>query len=312
MITLILDNSILKEEVIKVENLKKMYKSKLVTNNVGFTVYKNDIFGILGPNGAGKSTIMKLLLSFIKKDSGKVYINGFDIDRDLKKAMNSISAIIESPNLYMNLTAYDNLYLMKNLATTSKYSIDEMLEIVGLKDRGFDKVKTYSLGMKQRLAIAMALIKDSKIIILDEPTNGLDPSGIVEIREIIKRLARDYDKTIIISSHQLHEIELICNRLIIIQDGKIIKEDSLSNLVKEEKKNINIISRNVEHTIKILSEIEDIDVLEFKNGEIKIGVTKNIELLNLLIEKGCLIDYFERNIITLEEKFMNIVGENNE
>lgn len=300
-------------EIIKVKNLKKTYKNKIVTNDVSFTVYKNDIFGMLGPNGAGKTTIMKLILNLINKDSGEIYINNFDLDKDFKKAMSSISAIIETPSLYTNLNAYDNLYLMKNFSNkNSKYSIDQMLSLVGLNGRKYDKVCTYSLGMKQRLAIAMALVKDSDIIILDEPTNGLDPSGIVEIRNIIKKLVNEYDKTIIISSHQLHEIELICNRLIILQDGKIIKEDSLDNLIKEDRKHIKIISRNLEYTLNLLSKLESVEVITVNDNEIKISTSNDSNLLNLMIEKGCLIDYFERNITTLEDKFIGIVGEDNE
>lgn len=241
-------------EILKVENLTKKRGNKIVVDNLSFTVNKGDIFGFLGPNGAGKSTTMKMILKLIRKDGGKVYIDGFDIDRSFKDAIKNVSAIIESPAIYLDLTAYENLKIVKNFSDSYSvsYAIEDVLKIVGLKGREYEKAKNYSLGMKQRLSIAMALIKNPKIILLDEPTNGLDPKGVVEMRELIKELAHKHNKTIIISSHVLHEIEMMCNRVVIINKGKQILESDIESITNK-KDLFYIRTTDIDKAIKLLN-----------------------------------------------------------
>ncbi|WP_055069455.1 ABC transporter ATP-binding protein [Clostridium massiliamazoniense] len=302
------------KKVLEIKNLNKKYNSKEIIKNLSFNVYKNDIFGLLGPNGAGKSTIMKLILGLVNKDSGLIYINSYSIDNELKKALSEISGIIESPSLFYNLSAYENLKIMKNLSKkNSKYSIEDVIKIVGLVGRSNDKVSTFSLGMKQRLGIAMALIRDTEIIILDEPTNGLDPSGIIEIRKIISNIVNIYGKTVIISSHLLHEIELICNRAIIIKNGTKIREGTISEIIGSKNLTIKIISDECTKILKFVEEKNIGTKILLNDSELVIETKlKALELHKEIIQKGFNISYFERNSLNLEDKFMDIIGETND
>lgn len=214
-------------EILKCENLKKIIKNKTLVENISFSANKGDIIGLVGPNGAGKTTIIKLILGLIKLTEGKVLINGYDIQNDFVNAINKVGAIVENPDLYMYLSGYDNLKLTaNNYRNITKERINEVIKIVGLEQRIKDKVSTYSLGMRQRLGIAEAIINNPKLLILDEPTNGLDVEGIIEIRELIKELSSK-GIAILISSHNLTEIDNLCNRIIAIKNGKIIVNETI-------------------------------------------------------------------------------------
>ena len=224
-------------EILKCENLTKKIKNKVIVENVSFSINKGDIVGFLGPNGAGKTTIIKLILGLIKITEGKVFINGFDIEKDFVKAIEKVGAIVENPDLYMYLSGYDNLKITaNNYKNISKERINEVIKIVGLENRIKDKVSTYSLGMRQRLGIAEAIINSPEILILDEPTNGLDVEGIIEIRNLIKDLS-NHGIAILISSHNLSEIDNLCNRIIAIKNGKIVEDSTIDKFysVNEEK-----------------------------------------------------------------------------
>ena len=214
-------------EILKCENLKKIIKNKTLVENISFSANKGDIIGLVGPNGAGKTTIIKLILGLIKLTEGKVLINGYDIQNDFVNAINKVGAIVENPDLYMYLSGYDNLKLTaNNYRNITKERINEVIKIVGLEQRIKDKVSTYSLGMRQRLGIAEAIINNPELLILDEPTNGLDVEGIIEIRELIKELSSK-GIAILISSHNLTEIDNLCNRIIAIKNGKIIVNEKI-------------------------------------------------------------------------------------
>ena len=214
-------------EILKCENLKKIIKNKTLVENISFSANKGDIIGLVGPNGAGKTTIIKLILGLIKLTEGKVLINGYDIQNDFVNAINKVGAIVENPDLYMYLSGYDNLKLTaNNYRNITKERINEVIKIVGLEQRIKDKVSTYSLGMRQRLGIAQAIINKPELLILDEPTNGLDVEGIIEIRELIKELSSK-GIAILISSHNLTEIDNLCNRIIAIKNGKIIVNETI-------------------------------------------------------------------------------------
>jgi ABC-2 type transport system ATP-binding protein len=219
--------------IIKVDNLSKQYHDVKAVNDISFTVNTGDIYGFLGQNGAGKSTTIRMLLTLIAPTAGTIELFGKNLHANRKEVLQQIGAVIEKPDLYKYLTGYENLSLfarMSGIKVTPK-KLTEQLEQVGLTERAHSKVRTYSQGMKQRLGIAIALIHDPKLIILDEPTNGLDPQGIADIRNLILHLSRHQGKTILVSSHLLHEIELIANRMLIIDKGKKIMEGTVAELV---------------------------------------------------------------------------------
>lgn len=214
-------------EILKCEGLKKQVKNKVIVNNISFSMNKGDVVGLLGPNGAGKTTIIKLILGLIKITEGKVYINNYDIQSNFVEAIEKVGAIVENPDLYMYLSGYDNLKITaNNYKNISKTRIDEVIKIVGLEERINDKVSTYSLGMRQRLGIAEAIINNPELLILDEPTNGLDIEGVIEMRKLIQSLSYQ-GIAILISSHNLTEIDNLCNRIIAIKNGKIVTDDTI-------------------------------------------------------------------------------------
>lgn len=222
--------------LLETRNLTKSFHGRKVINNLNLRVMKGDIYGFLGRNGQGKTTTIRLITGLIFPDSGEVLVNGHALRNDFKKAISNIGAIVESPSFYGYLSGYDNLKLMANLVPgVTKDRIDEVLDMVRLSSRAKDKVKTYSLGMKQRLGIANALLSNPKLIILDEPTNGLDPQGMREIKEMIVQLAAESKITFFISSHLLHEVEQICNRVGIIDHGTLLCEATMEELAQTSK-----------------------------------------------------------------------------
>ena len=214
------------ETVLFVDNLNKKIRRREIIKDVSFTVGKGDICGFIGPNGAGKTTIIRMLTSLVKPTSGQIQLNGYDVVTQRKEALQNLGAIVESPIFFSHMSGEEvlmNLALLIPNKTKSERlaKVLEVLEVVGLSDRKKDKVSTYSLGMKQRLGIAKALLNDPQIIILDEPANGLDPLGMVELRELILKLNTEQGITFFISSHLLDELQKICNKLVIIKSGTI-------------------------------------------------------------------------------------------
>ena len=210
-------------EILKCSNLNKSFGKKQILKDVSLTLEEGDILGFIGPNGAGKTTTIKLILGLQSIDSGSVSICGYDIKKEFTKAINNVGAIIESPDMYMYLSGYDNLKLIANLYNVKKEKIDEVVKLVGLENRIKDKVSKYSLGMRQRLGIAAALLNDPKVLILDEPTNGLDPEGSKQIRDLIKKLS-EKKIGILISSHALSELESIVNKVVIIKMEVLLRK----------------------------------------------------------------------------------------
>ena len=222
------------EKVLEVKEITKLYKNNRGIKNVTLDVFRGDVFGFLGPNGAGKTTAMKIMTGLMKADSGNIKIFGHDISEEFEKAMAKVGCIIETAQSYDYLTAYQNLKLaLRYYKDINLNRIDEVLEITGISKYKKEKVKNFSLGMKQRLGIAQAILSKPEIIILDEPLNGLDIEGMVEMRSIIKRLAEEEKATFFISSHLVHDMELTCNRVAIIYDGKIIRVENVSKILED-------------------------------------------------------------------------------
>lgn len=224
-------------EVLVVQDLSKKIRRREIIKDVNFQVSKGDTCGFIGPNGAGKTTIIRMLTSLVKPTSGEIYLNGYDVIKNRKEALKHLGAIVESPIFFSHMSGEEALMnlalLIPNQSKVKRqHKVSEVLEIVGLSERKKDKISTYSLGMKQRLGIAQALLNDPTVIILDEPANGLDPIGIVQLRELILKLNQEHNITFFISSHLLDELQKICNRLVIIKKGEIVwkgtKEDFLN------------------------------------------------------------------------------------
>lgn len=224
---------VMNNPVIEIRNLSKNYNGFEAVKGLNFTVYRGDVFGFLGPNGAGKSTTIRMMTTLIKPSGGEIRFFGKNLYEHPEKVLGRIGAIVEKPDLYNFLSAYDNLKMLSRISgkPASDSKITETLKLVGLHERAQSKVKTFSQGMKQRLGIAQALIHDPELIILDEPANGLDPQGMVEIRNLILKLSREYNKTILLSSHILNEVELIANRMVIINKGKAVIEGDVRELL---------------------------------------------------------------------------------
>ncbi|HZK63763.1 MAG TPA: ABC transporter ATP-binding protein [Puia sp.] len=223
--------------LVQVSGLSKKFRGNTVVDHLSFTVNEGDVYGFLGQNGAGKSTTIRMLLTLVTPSSGEIKLFGMNLMRERKKILKQIGAVIEKPDLYKYLTGYENLSLFARMSgvRVNKNDLIRQLDMVGIADRARDKVRTYSQGMKQRLGIAVALIHDPRLIILDEPTNGLDPQGIADMRNLILHLSRHLHKTIIVSSHLLNEIEQVSTRMLIIDKGKKMVEGEVSALIDPEK-----------------------------------------------------------------------------
>ncbi|MEJ5351165.1 MAG: ABC transporter ATP-binding protein [Melioribacteraceae bacterium] len=242
------------EKVIEVKGLTKKFGNLNAVDNLDFIVYRRDIFGFLGPNGAGKSTTIRMLLSLIKPTAGSIKIFGLPLKSHRKEILKKVGAIVEKPDFYLYLSAYQNLEILGRLSgiDVTKNKIMEMLELVGLSERYKSKVKTFSHGMKQRLGLAQALLHDPELIILDEPTTGLDPQGMKEIRDLIIHLSKDKGKTIFLSSHILREVELIATRMIIINKGKAQVEGNVQDLLNSGNVTVTFEVNDIENAIRII------------------------------------------------------------
>lgn len=297
------------EKIIEVKNLTKDFKEVKAVDNINLNVYKGDVFGFLGPNGAGKSTTIRMLLSLIRPTNGSIKIFDKLLNEQRNEILRNIGAIVEKPDFYKNLSAFKNLEILGKISDRSidRKRIMEMLDLVGLEKRAFSKVKTYSHGMKQRLGIAQALLHDPELIILDEPTTGLDPQGMKEIRDLILHLSKDQKKTILLSSHILYEVELVANRMIIINKGKTKVEGYVRDLINENslKVTFNIddelkasyILKETKWKEKIKSVSKGIIVFLINDEEIhminKLFVENQIKV-NAIVPTKSLEDYFLR------------------
>lgn len=290
------------KKLLECQNLYKSFGKKQILKDVSFEIDEGDILAFIGPNGSGKTTTIKLILGLQSIDKGKVTINGFDVKKDFVKSIEKVGAIVESPDTYMYLTGWQNLKLTANLyKDVSDEKIKEIVKLVELEGRINDKVSKYSLGMRQRLGIARALINEPNVLILDEPTNGLDPEGIKDLRNLLKKLAKE-GLGILISSHNLAELESFCNKVLIIDNGTIIETSE----VKEFKNNGNKYTFNVSNTKDLdIEGIYEVTKNKFSyNGEkedianiIKTLVKKNIDVYEVKMEE-----------LTLEEAFLKKTG----
>ncbi len=257
-------------QLVEIRNLTKNFGSITAVQDLTFSIEKGDVYGFLGQNGAGKSTTIRMLLGLIYPTSGTININGQEFNNSRRHLLAHIGAIIERPDMYGYLSGWDNLEMFARLSNKNigKNRLHEVLEIVGLKGREKDKVKAYSMGMKQRLGIAIALVHDPDLLILDEPTNGLDPQGIAEMRKLIINLSREHDKTILMSSHLLSEVEQVATRMLILHNGKKISEGAVADLLNPEQTLIEISTIQAEKTRAILTASKWAEYLQDAKGAV--------------------------------------------
>ena len=290
------------KKLLECQDLCKSFGKKQILKNVSFELDESDILAFIGPNGSGKTTTIKLILGLQGIDKGSVNINGFDIKKDFVKAIEKVGAIVENPDTYMYLSGWDNLKLTANMyKNISDEAIKDIVKLVDLETRIHDKVSKYSLGMRQRLGIARALINKPNILILDEPTNGLDPEGIKDLRNLLKKLAKE-GMGILISSHNLAELESFCNKVLIIDNGTIIETSE----VKEFKNNDNKYVFTVSSTEKLdIEGIYEVSKTKFSFNGDKESIAK---IVKKLVKEN--IDVYEVKMqeLTLEEAFLKKTG----
>lgn len=297
------------ETTLKCEKLCKTFGKKNILKNVSLEIKQGDILGFIGPNGAGKTTTIKLILGLQNITSGKVSINGYDIEKQFTKAIEKVGAIVENPDMYMYLSGYENLKLVANLYKgVSKERIDYVVKLVKLEKRINDKVSKYSLGMRQRLGIAQAILHNPNLLILDEPTNGLDPEGIKEMRELLVILAKKEKMAILISSHNLAELDSFCNKVCIIKNGEVIETSEISKIKKAVSQEYKIFEVNDTNKVKKILN----DIIVINNSTFKINIPKEQvpNLIEKLVENKIKVYEVKQEEKTLEEAFFEKTGGN--
>lgn len=310
----------MKDSVLEIKNVSKYFGRKKVLDNISLDVKSGEIYGFLGPNGAGKTTTIKMILGLLYIDEGEIKINGYSVKKEFEKAMTYIGGIVENPDLYGYMSGLDNLKLYARIRNVDKNRIDEVVKLVNLEKRINEKVSKYSLGMKQRLGLALTLLHSPRVLILDEPTNGLDPTGIKDLRNILKNIAINDNVAVFISSHLLSEMELMCDKVAVIENGKLIK---VENLKKDENEVITYIAdyvletADIEETMQILQK-ESIELKRQKEDNkvllLKIDKEKVPFIIKTLVDNNVKIYQIAEKLQSLEDVFFGVTegGNNNE
>lgn len=294
---------------IEAKGLVKNYKGIQAVKDLSFTVFKGDIFGFLGPNGAGKSTTIRMILSLIRQDEGDINIFGLPLRKNRNRILTGIGALVEEPRLYEYMSAYGNLEMLGRLSgkSISRNRIMEVLSLTGLDERWSSPVKSFSHGMKQRLGIAQAIIHDPELLILDEPANGLDPKGMKDMREIIVRLNREFGKTIFISSHILKDIELMANRMLIIDHGAKVVEGNVQELLNAAESDLKITVSEPDRAVAVLKDklgLTDLIIDHEGNIVLKANREHVPEINKLLVDNGLKI-FSLTPVNSLEKYFLD-------
>ncbi len=297
-------------ELLRIENLTKIMKKKKILDSISLTVNSGEIVGFLGPNGAGKTTTIKLIMGLLNITEGKISVCGHDITTDFENAMENVGGIVENPDLYKRMTGRENLeYFASMYKDVNRENIDDVVELVKMSERINDKVKTYSLGMCQRVGIAQALLHNPRLLVLDEPTNGLDPIGIKELRDMLKYLSKEAGVGVFISSHLLSEMELMCDRIYIIDNGVIIGEKPI-NQIEESVEDViyqyTFVTNNNDETLNYLKELQANCQLE--NGGVN-TIMKRSEIPNIiknLVHRNVEIYAVNEKHRTLEQDFISM------
>jgi ABC-2 type transport system ATP-binding protein len=303
------------EAIVELKNVTKVIKNRKIIDDISFRVNKGEVFGFLGPNGAGKTTTIRMIVGLMRITSGDILIGGTSIKTDFEKAVSHIGAIVENPEMYKFMSGYDNLvhYARMSIGITIE-KINETVELVGLTERIHDKVKTYSLGMRQRLGLAQCLLHDPKVLILDEPTNGLDPAGIREIRDYLRQLAREKNMAVIISSHLLSEMEMMCDRIGIIQNGKLIDVQSVHDFVQGTETVFEFEIQPADEAILLINA----SYPEAASKRSRNGISASLEkediptVVQMMVEAGIQVYGIKEVPKTLEDRFLELTSEKGE
>lgn len=290
--------------VLECNKVFKKIGHHVIVSDLSFSLNEGDILGFIGPNGAGKTTSIKLMLGLQSLSGGSVKILGYDIKKDFVKAIRQVGAIVENPDLYMYLTGYENLKIASVFYQVDKNRIDEVVRLVGLEERIHDAVKNYSLGMRQRLGIAVAILHRPKLLILDEPMNGLDPEGIKDLKNILTTLARDYSMAIIISSHILSELESFCTRICIFSKGRVEKDASIAEIKRITKKERYCLEVSDTNLGSILTSYQVLD-----NEHIEVSATREniVNILKALLLNDIFVYEVKREVLSLEDVFLKVM-----
>ncbi|AZV56749.1 ABC transporter ATP-binding protein [Clostridium sp. AWRP] len=301
----------MRDEILLLDNVTKTIKGRQIIKGISFSMKQGEVMGFLGPNGAGKSTTLRMIVGLSKPTSGKIDICGYSITKNYVKAMSNVGCIIEGPDLYNYMSGIDNLKMLASMSRdVTEKNIINVVDLVGLKNRIRDKVSTYSLGMKQRLGIAQALMHNPKLLILDEPTNGLDPSGISELRNLVKQLASKKNISVLVSSHIISEIELMCDKVTIIKNGETVLKSADVDKLLNNQGVFWVLSDN-EKGRKILEEIWKVkgNIVE-ERLEANVSLEKLQEINSCFVERGLMIKYVDNKNKTLEDLFLNLTEGN--
>lgn len=300
----------MRREVLLLDKVSKVIKGKEIIKDINFSIKEGEVLGFLGPNGAGKSTTLRMIVGLSRPTSGNIEICGYSIVKDYVKAMERVGCIIEGPDLYNYMSGMDNLNMLAAMSNNiRKENIMNAVKLVGLEDRIYDKVSTYSLGMKQRLGLAQALINKPKLLILDEPTNGLDPAGITEFRNIIKTLAKEENISVLVSSHLISEIELMCDKVTIIKNGNVLKNANVCELLNNQE--VLWMLNDNEKGREILSDVWKIKS-KIVNGKLQaeVDLSKVEEINESFFKAGLMLKFVDNKHKTLEDLFLSITENN--
>lgn len=303
-----MEESSRKEVVLKTNGLSKRLGRRLAVKDLNLEVRRGDVFGFLGPNGAGKSTTIRMILTLLRPTSGSIEIFGKDLHKKRSSVLSRVCGIVEKPDFYLYLSAYKNLEILGSMTRSIRRDeIMEALDAVGLKSRAFEKVKTFSHGMKQRLGIAQALLTKPELIILDEPTSGLDPQGMKEVRELIKKLSVEREMTIFLSSHLLSEVELVATRMAVINHGELMVQGDVSKLLEREATEYFIQASPLDAAVKLIGDLLWAEVVSAENCKIEAHVSPGhaSELNRVLVTHGIDVTSFYPHR-TLEDFFLKI------
>ncbi|MBP3041614.1 ABC transporter ATP-binding protein [Bacillaceae bacterium Marseille-Q3522] len=296
-------------EVVQIKNVTKVINGNTIVDNISFSVPAGEVFGFLGPNGAGKTTSIRMMVGLVAMTEGDIFIQGKSIKNEFEQAIAQVGAIVENPELYKFLSGYQNLLHFARMSQgITKKKIDETVELVGLTDRIHDKVKTYSLGMRQRLGLAQCLLHDPKVLILDEPTNGLDPAGIREIRDHLRILAAEKKMAVIVSSHLLSEMEMMCDRIGIIQKGKLIDVQLISDFVRGKGEQFKLEVNKIEQAAAVIAELYPEMDLKTLSDQIIVSLPKEKipSIIEALVHQNIKIFGVEKITKTLEDRFLEV------
>lgn len=299
-----------RKKVLECHDLHKKFGKKEILKGISLEANEGDILGFIGPNGAGKTTTIKLILGLQSITSGSVKINGYDIQKDFTNAIKKVGTIVENPDLYMYMSGYENLKMISNLYTgVTKERIDEVIKLVGLENRIKDKVSKYSLGMRQRLGIAQAILHKPNLLVLDEPTNGLDPEGIKQIKDLIVKLAKEENMAVLISSHNLLELESFCTKVTIIKSGEIVETSTIEEAKKVNKESIYhlVVDKTTEVSNILENKVERIDD---ENIQVYAKKEEIPEIIEKLITSGVKIYSIYPEEMSLEDAFLKKTGGN--